>query len=52
MRHARRGRHARAVDDLIDLYARRRLAVIDSIYNKPSAAIQSFSDAFRVRGED
>lgn len=45
-KHATRSRNA---DDLVDCYSRRRLAVIDSIYNKPSAAIQSFSDAFRIR---
>jgi hypothetical protein len=38
-------------DELVECYSRRRLAVIDSIYNKPSSAIQSFSDAFRVRKE-
>jgi hypothetical protein len=44
-------RHAgkRAVDDLVDLYARRRTSVIEAIYSKPSTAIQSFSDAFRIR---
>jgi hypothetical protein len=51
-RHADRGPHARAADDLIDWYARRRLSVLDAIYNKPSSAIQSFSDAFRVRKDD
>ena len=40
---------ASAADQLVECYSRRRLAVIDSIYNKPSSAIQSFSDAFRVR---
>jgi hypothetical protein len=51
-RHPRGGRTSAAADELVDYYARRRLAVIDSIYNKPSAAIQSFSDAFRMRRED
>lgn len=48
-RHATRSRDA---DDLVDCYSRRRLAVIDSIYNKPSTAIQSFSDAFRIRKDN
>jgi hypothetical protein len=48
-RHAARTRDA---DDLVECYSRRRLAVIDSIYNKPSTAIQSFSDAFRLRKDD
>lgn len=52
VKHATKGRHARAADDLIDLYGRRRTTVIEAIYNKPSTAIQSFSDAFRVRRRD
>ena len=52
VKHATRGRDARAVDELIDLYGRRRTTVIEAIYNKPSSAIQSFSDAFRVRRQD
>jgi hypothetical protein len=47
--HSARSRNA---DDLVECYARRRLTVIDSIYNKPSSAIQSFSDAFRIRKDD
>lgn len=49
VRHAGKGPHVRAADDLVDLYARRRTTVIEAIYNKPSTAIQSFSDAFRMR---
>ena len=52
VRHASRGPRSRAVDELVDLYARRRTSVIDAIYSKPSPAIQSFSDAFRLRGKD
>jgi hypothetical protein len=52
VRHASRSAEARAADELVDCYSRRRLAVIDAIYNKSSAAIQSFSDAFRIRGGD
>lgn len=51
-RHAREGSRSRDADELVDCYSRRRLAVIDSIYNKPSSAIQSFSDAFRLRRDD
>jgi|tagenome__1003787_1003787.scaffolds.fasta_scaffold19486344_1 hypothetical protein len=32
--HARSGPHVRAADELVDFYGRRRLAVVDSIYNK------------------
>ena len=46
------GSRAGDADDLVECYSRRRLAVIDSIYNKPSPAIQSFSDAFRLRRDD
>ena len=38
VRHATAGRHAQAADDLVDCWARRRLALIDSIYNKPNSA--------------
>lgn len=34
--HAVRGPDVRAADDLVDLYGRRRLAVIDAIYSKVS----------------
>lgn len=51
VRHADDGPRARSADELVECYARRRLAVIDAIYNKPSSAIQSFSDSFRVRGD-
>jgi hypothetical protein len=47
-KHSDRG----GADHLVECYSRRRLAVIDSIYNKPSTAIQSFSDAFRLRKDD
>ena len=36
-RHVDRGRQSRAADDLLELFARRRLAVIESIYNKPQS---------------
>jgi hypothetical protein len=47
-KHSDRG----GADHLVECYSRRRLAVIDSIYNKPSSSIQSFSDAFRLRKDD
>jgi len=34
--HAARGPSVRAADDLVDCFARRRLAVIDAIYSKVS----------------
>jgi hypothetical protein len=34
-RHAVRGSDVRAADELVDHFARRRLAVIDAIYGKP-----------------
>lgn len=52
VKHRGEGPQARSADDLVECYSRRRLAVIDAIYNKPSSAIQSFSDAFRIRRED
>lgn len=48
----RHGNHAAAADQLVDWYSRRRSAVVESIYSKPSTAIQSFSDAFRLRRDD
>jgi hypothetical protein len=48
-RHQPGGSQTAVLDELVDLYARRRTTVIDAIYNKPSGSIQSFSDAFRLR---
>ena len=43
----------RAVAELVDAYARRRVRVIEFLYNKPSDRITLFSDAFRFRrGKD
>lgn len=39
----------RDVGELADCYARRRHTIISLIYSAPSDAIQSFSDAFRLR---
>lgn len=45
-------RESRTVAELVDLYGRRRISVVDTIYNKSGSAIQSFSDAFKLRGND
>ena len=42
---------ARAVDGLDEAYAKRRHAVIAMIFESPSDAVQSFADAFRLRGD-
>lgn len=42
---------ARAVDDLADVYARRRVRVIEFIYKRPSERVTTFADAFRLRRE-
>jgi hypothetical protein len=42
---------ARDVDALADAYAKRRVSVISAIFSKPSEAVRSFSDAFRLRGD-
>lgn len=41
----------RLVDGLAEAYARRRVTVITLIFSKPSDAVTSFSDAFRIRRE-
>jgi hypothetical protein len=38
-----------SVRDLIAMYRERRVSVIDLIYSRPSEAIRSFADAFRLR---
>jgi hypothetical protein len=40
---------ARQVDYLADLYQKRRVAVITTIYEKPTDKLRSFADAFRLR---
>jgi hypothetical protein len=45
----RRESQRRAVDALAEEYARRRVRVIEFLYEKPSDRITSFSDAFRLR---
>jgi hypothetical protein len=42
---------ARDVDGLADAYAKRRVSVISAIFSKPSEAVRSFSDAFRLRDD-
>lgn len=43
---------ARAVDGLADAYASRKVTVIGLIFSKPSKAVLSFSDAFRLRRDE
>jgi hypothetical protein len=50
-RYAASGGVARTVDELADAYAKRRHAVIAMIFESPSDAVQSFADAFRLRGD-
>jgi hypothetical protein len=38
-----------AVGELAELYAQRRVSVIEAIYSRPADPIQSFADAFRLR---
>jgi hypothetical protein len=40
---------ARVVDGLAEAYAKRRVTVVGLIFSKPSEAVQSFADAFRLR---
>lgn len=42
----------KAVGDLAQAYATRRTTVIGLIFSKPSDAVTSFSDAFRLRKRD
>jgi hypothetical protein len=42
----------KAVGDLATAYATRRTTVIGLIFSKPSDAVTSFSDAFRLRRRD
>ncbi|MGH2808647.1 MAG: hypothetical protein ACRDKT_15390, partial [Actinomycetota bacterium] len=37
------------VDDLIESYAKRKVAVINQIFVAPGEDVQSFADAFRIR---
>ena len=41
----------RAVDELADTYARRRVRVIEFIYKRPSDRVTTFADAFKLRRE-
>ena len=43
---------ARAVSQLAEAWATRRTTVIGLIFSKPSDAVTSFSDAFRLRRRD
>ncbi len=48
----RRGPDDRTVSDLAECYAKRRVRVISMIFAKPPDGVQSFADAFRLRGDD
>ena len=39
----------RSIADLIELYGKSRVSVINLIYSRPGDAIRSFADAFRLR---
>lgn len=39
------------VDELAEAYATRRVAVVGLIFSKPSSAVTSLADAFRLRRE-
>lgn len=41
-----------AVDALAEAYRERRVSVISAIFAKPSDAVRSFADAFRIRKGD
>lgn len=41
-----------AVDELAQCYATRRVSIISLIFSKPSDAIRTFADAFRLRRDD
>jgi hypothetical protein len=42
---------SRAVDAIARDYAERRVSVISAIFSRPTDALQSFADAFRIRGK-
>ena len=46
------GPHARAVEEIAAVYQQRRFAIIDIIYDRGLSDLRSFSDAFRLQGED
>jgi len=42
---------AGAVDELADMYHTRPVTLVRAIYDRPTRAVQSFADAFRLRKE-
>jgi len=48
----RDGERDRAVGELAEAYARRRVTVTSLIFSKPSENIRTFADAFRIRKEE
>ena len=51
-RYSADAKTAKAVTELAEAYATRRTTVIGMIFSKPSDAVTSFSDAFRLRRRD
>lgn len=47
--HPADDRVRRSVDEVADLYPRRRVAVIAFIFSAPDETLRDFSDAFRLR---
>ena len=45
----RDSRLRKAVDGFLDVYAKRKVSVINQIFSGPSDDVQSFADAFRIR---
>lgn len=43
---------AAQVGALAQAYGTHRVSVIDMIFNRPLARLQSFADAFKIRGDD
>jgi hypothetical protein len=42
----------KAVDGLAVMYNERPVTLVRAIYDRPARALRSFSDAFRIRGQD
>jgi DNA-binding IclR family transcriptional regulator len=41
-----------AIEELAELYRTRPVSLVRAIYERPSRAVQSFADAFRLRKEE
>jgi hypothetical protein len=52
-KYAPRSESARkAVDGLATMYNARPVTLVRALYDRPAQALRSFSDAFRIRGEE